>query len=60
VWAGEDDLLTVEDPAVPVWKLGELETQLEILWRQEKVPTEEIEKATALFETIIRKAHEKK
>ena len=60
VWAGEDDLLTVEDPAVPVWKLGELETQLEILWRQEKVPTEEIEKAAALFETIIRKAHEKK
>ncbi|GAP17536.1 nuclease-related domain-containing protein [Levilinea saccharolytica] len=60
VWAGEDDLLTVEDPAVPVWKLGELETQLEILWRQEKVPTEEIDKAVALFETIIRKAHEKK
>ena len=60
VWAGEDDLLTVEDPAVPVWKLGELETQLEILWRQEKMPTEEIEKAAALFETIIHKAHEKK
>lgn len=60
VWAGEDDLLTVDDPAVSVWKLGDLETQIEDLWRKEKFPEEEIQKATAIFEEMIRKAHEKK
>jgi hypothetical protein len=55
LWAGEENNLIVEDPAVPVWKLSEVETRLEDLWRQQRLNEEQIRQAAELFEGMIQK-----
>jgi hypothetical protein len=55
LWVGDENLLTVEDPAVPVWKLNEVENRIEDLWRQQRLNDEQIKQASDLFEGIIHK-----
>jgi hypothetical protein len=53
IWAGSDDALTLEDPAVPVWRLSEFDQHIEEFWRQQKLNSEQIEQcATALHGVI--------
>ncbi len=53
IWAGEPETVTIEDPAVPVWRLSELSESLEELWQREKLSPEQIEKCCAILAEVI-------
>jgi hypothetical protein len=53
VWAGEDQLLSLENPRTPVWRLSELSDHIEELWNGSKLDDEQIQKcATRLEKTV--------
>ena len=60
VWAGDESKLTVEDPAVPVWTISNLESHLEDLWRQTRLAEENIQPIVTFLETAIEKVKSKK
>ncbi len=53
IWAGEDEKLSITDPATKVWKLSEISTKLEELWQKEKLSTDQVEKAKAILTEVI-------
>jgi predicted RecB family endonuclease len=56
VWAGDDKTLTVEDPAVPVWRVSEFTERMEDLWREQKLTGDQVEKCTAILSQVIETA----
>ena len=56
VWAGEDKALTVEDPAVPVWRPSEFTEQIEELWREQKLNGQQVEKCAETLAHVIEAA----
>lgn len=59
VWAGDDTALTIEDPAVPVWRLSELSERIEELWRGQKLDEAEIQKCVEILEEALNKVKAK-
>jgi hypothetical protein len=55
VWVGEDDRLSVQDPAIPVWKIGEIQERFEELWRKRQLSEEQIKQVTEILNQLINK-----
>lgn len=53
VWAGEDALLTIQDPAVPVWRLSELLERVEECWREQRLTADQVEKGVNVLKQVI-------
>jgi hypothetical protein len=53
IWAGSDETLTLEDPAVPVWRLSEFDQHIEEFWRQQKLSSDQIEKCAKALNGVI-------
>lgn len=53
LWADERETLTVDDPATPVWRLSELEHEIEALWQSEKLTPTQVEKCQAILADVI-------
>ncbi len=53
VWAGEDERLTVRDPAVPVWRLNEIEQRIEELNRGSAFAPDQVVQAVALLKQQV-------
>jgi hypothetical protein len=53
IWAGENDKLSVADPACPVWKVEEIQDHVEDLWRKQELSEEQIGKVGQILEQVI-------
>ncbi len=60
VWAESEKSLEVSDPAVPVWRLEEIENHLEEIWRHGKLNQSELSKIESVLETLIAKINAEK
>lgn len=54
IWAGESDKLSVDDPAIPVWKIDEIQDRLEELWGEQKLSEEQVEKVAEILEKAVK------
>jgi hypothetical protein len=53
IWAGPDEALTLEDPAVPVWRLSEFDQHIEEFWRQQKLSSDQIEQCAKALNDVV-------
>jgi hypothetical protein len=58
VWAGEQGVLTVEDPATPVWNLEELSDHIEDLWQSRNLSEETVQQAVDVLDRAVRTSEE--
>jgi Nuclease-related domain len=53
VWAGDEEKLTLENPATPVWILANLSDRLEVVWEQGRLSDEEVVKAIEILKQVM-------
>jgi hypothetical protein len=58
IWAGEQGVLTVEDPATPVWDLEELSDHIEDLWQSKSLTEETVQQAVGVLDQAVRTSEE--
>jgi Holliday junction resolvase-like predicted endonuclease len=58
VWAGEQGILTVEDPATSVWDLEELSDRIEDLWQSRNLSEETLQQAVDVLNQAARASEE--
>jgi Holliday junction resolvase-like predicted endonuclease len=58
IWAGEQGVLTIEDPATPVWDLEELSDHIEDLWQSKSLTEETVQQAVGVLDQAVRTSEE--
>ena len=59
VWAGDENLLQIQDPTVPIWKLSEIPERIEEFWREQKLDNEQIQKCANVLKQLVAQMQEK-
>jgi Nuclease-related domain len=59
VWAGDDDLLTLDDPAVLVWRLSELADRSVVFWETQRLNEDEIRRCKEVLVKVTDTMKEK-
>jgi hypothetical protein len=59
VWAGEENLLQIQDPTVSVWKLAEIPERIEELWREQKLDNDQIQQCADVLKQVVVRMQEK-
>ena len=60
IWAGDENILTVEDPEVPVWRLSEMPDRIEEFWRQQKLSDDQVQQVVRVLSEALEKVRAKK
>ncbi len=59
IWAGEEEVLTLQDPEVPVWKLSEISDCLEEFWRRQPLSEAQIQQCVAVLNEALEQVKKK-
>jgi hypothetical protein len=59
VWAGDDDLLSIDAPSTPVWRLSELTDHFDEFWQGSKLSDDQIQQAVKILDDAVEKARAK-
>lgn len=55
LWAGDEELLSLQDPQVPVWILSEMPDRLEDLWRKQRLSEDKVHQCVTVLSEVMEK-----